>query len=936
VAVRPEAVTSGELAEAVWADRPPPRSASHAVQTHVRRVRQALGDAVVMTVESGYRLATDVAVDVDAFERAFDEASVLEDPPSALKCWSAALAHWRGDPYPELVDWPRSAPERARLGELFHVAQEETCAAQIGVGVLPATAADIERLAQAEPLRERRWVLLMLALDAGGRRAEGLRTFDRARRVLAAELGVSPGRELTSTYETLVRADESADRTEPDAPLSPVSGGWLPAPLSDLIGRADDVAAVAQACQRQRLVTLTGVGGVGKSRVAVAAAASVGAAASGGAWFIGLAAARDGADVEAIAAAALGVAAADSRPVREVVVQAIGARRMLLLIDNCEHVLDAAAEFAVEVLARCPHVHVLATSRTPLKILGERTIQITPLALDGAACELFVARGTDAGVHLDAALHERVVEIVRHLAGIPLLIELGAAQLRTFGLEELTRRLADRVDVVGTNRRGGVAHHRTVRATLRWSFDLLSHDQQRLFARLGRFVGSFDLDAVEHVATALPLGDDVGDHLAILVEASMIVAEQGAGTSFRLLEPLRRFALEQLGALGETDELTWRHAVYYAELAEQLAAQLEGPAEVAAAQRLQHARDNLRVAFGSAMASGDVDTALRIAVALGDYASSRVWAEPWAWCRQALAALPDDPHPHRAAAQVHAASGAWQLGDHATCVALAEQAMSASKPGDGVWREAQRVRAGSLMWLGRLDDALTALRDAIADEPDRRTAASIRRRSTLALVLNHIGIRDEAVIPQLLDDALALAHPTSLATAHHTAGVVLGAHDRALARRHQTAAAQFAATSGAILIRGFALSALAMSSHLETRAQVQAIADVTQHYLQVGNHTHLRSFARVAIAPLAATGSWEAVILLDAATRDQPTFRPHADQIIAACAHARDHLRTSDALTHRGEAMTDDELVAWLRTGTALMPSTRAAPQTGSAQHAST
>ena len=268
VAVRPEPVTSGELAEAVWADRAAPRSASHAVQTHVRRVRQALGDAVVVTVESGYRLATDVAVDVDAFECAFQEASALDDPSTALKGWSAALAHWSGDPYPELVDWPRSAPERARLVELFHIAQEERCAAQIDVGGLPGTAAEIAGLAQAEPLRERRWVLLMLALDAAGRRAEGLRTFDRARRVLAAELGVSPGRELTSTYETLVRADESADRTEPDAPLSLVSGGRLPAPVSDLVGRVDDVAAVAQACQRQRLVTLTGVGGVGKSRVA--------------------------------------------------------------------------------------------------------------------------------------------------------------------------------------------------------------------------------------------------------------------------------------------------------------------------------------------------------------------------------------------------------------------------------------------------------------------------------------------------------------------------------------------------------------------------------------------------------------------------------------------------------------------------------------------
>jgi tetratricopeptide (TPR) repeat protein len=275
-----------------------------------------------------------------------------------------------------------------------------------------------------------------------------------------------------------------------------------------------------------------------------------------------------------------------------------------------------------------------------------------------------------------------------------------------------------------------------------------------------------------------------------------------------------------------------------------------------------------------------------------------------------------ESHPQRPALLATAAGGAWQLGDHERCLARASEAISLSSPGDDSWLDAYGARASALMWLGRIDEAINELRTAIGHETDACTRTSIGRRCTLALLLKQAGKPDRVAARQLLRDAETLGIPTALATAHHTYGVMIGTTDLERARHHQRQATQLAEMTGAALVHGFALAALealARATDPHPDSHVRAIADVTVHYLRVGNHTHLRSFARGAIGALAANGDYEGVVTLDAATRNQPAFAGRGPEIEAAIRDAHRQIGEADDFSRHGAAMTDDELVDWLR-----------------------
>jgi predicted ATPase/DNA-binding SARP family transcriptional activator len=915
-AARPAAVGVDALVDALWSDRSP-RSAVHTVRTHIGRARQVLDDGFVVTVEGGYRLGDDVAVDADAFVELSRMATATRDSVRAVGLWASVLALWRGEPFADLADWPAAVAERARLTELVLVAQEEWCAARIAAGVTVETVADVEGLVEREPVRERRWALLMEALDAAGRRGEALRTFDRARRVLATELGVSPGHELAQLREALLRTDGPGPTTSHERRPGVVrTARSVAAPISSLIGRDALVDDVRGACARWRLVTLTGVGGVGKSRVALAVTDPVPSSYPGGCWFVGLVAAdRTSADIDLAVARAVGLVTAGGRTVRDIVTEAIVTRRLLLVLDNCEHVIDAVAAFVADALDRCPDLHVLATSRAPLRIPGERLITVGPLPIDAGGRELFLARAAEGGATLTDHDEQLVESVARRLAGIPLVIELAAAQVRTLGLATVAERLEQRLDVVTGGSRSVVDHHRTVRKALQWSLDLLDTELRCTLARLGVFVGPFDLDAVAAVDAARTSGTDPVERVVALVDASLVVADGDQPLRFRLLEPVRRFAVEQLEVLGETERMGAIHARYFTARAERLAAELDTADEVTAANRVGVARDDLREAFRFATTTGDCDSAVRLTVALGRYAEVHIWRAPWSWCEDLLVKEGVEVHPQRPALLAMAAVGAWQLGDHERCLARADEAISFSAPGEESWLDAHRFRASGLMWLGRIDEGINGLRTAIGHDTEC-TPRSIAARCTLALLLNHAGEPDRVAARQLLRDAEALGNPTARAAAHHTYGVMLGRSDVMRALHHQREAAQLAEMSGAALIHGFALAALASlagATGSDPGSHVRAIADVTAHYLRVGNHTHVRSFARGAIGPLAACGDEEGVVTLDAATRDQPAFAGLGAEIEAAIREAHRHIGEADDCTRHGAAMTDDELVDWLR-----------------------
>ena len=694
-----------------------------------------------------------------------------------------------------------------------------------------------------------------------------------------------------------------------------LAAGNLPAEVSTLIGRTAEIDQVGADLAQARLVVLTGAGGVGKTRLAVAAAAAASGAFSGGVWLVELATSGDPADVDPLVATALGFAPGAGLWARASIIDGIGDRELLLVLDNCEHVLDAAADFAHETLRRCPRLRILATSREPLAVDGERVVRVPSLRVDSDAVELFIDRARNADASFPADPRASVEQICQRLGGIPLAIELAAARVRTLRLPELASRLDAHLDVITAGRRGAVERHQTLRAALDWSWGLLDDDERTAFGRLSVFAGGFDMAAANAVAAGTPLGDDVVDVVSALVDKSMVVANLADSAPFRLLEPLRQYGAERLAAQGDTADLARRHARYYAALGGRLADALFGPDELEVAARLGAARDNLRAAFAFAVASEDADLALSIVAPLFRYTTFYIWAEPWSWCRVALGLPGADVHPLRALALTHASRGAWHVGDHTGALDLADQALSLADPGSTTWCEAQLARAIALSHLGRLDDAdaaVTAAVDLGADDIDGR----VLQRLAAMMFFRYMAGRPEPEATRQLLERASTSSPTTYAMALWVAALILRDDDRAAAIEWNQHAVELAAASGAVMIQGHALVARAhFEASVDAATAATSYVAAMAHFLRVGDRVHVRDGGRAVIGPLVACGAHQAAATVDGATRREATLAwdaiTHLDDAIA---QARAELGPSyDTAATRGANLTDDELVHYLQ-----------------------
>ncbi|MFD0902454.1 ATP-binding protein [Actinomadura sediminis] len=675
-------VPAERLVRDLWGDALPARPAA-ALRAKVSQLRRALDDAepgaraLVAARAPGYAFAAAPgAVDALRFESLAARAEPA--PASRASVLTEALALWRGPAFADFADVPFAVAAAARLEERRLTAREDLAEARLALGEHRALVADLTDLAGRHPLRERLQAALMRALYGSGRQHEALQCYERVRNRLRDELGLDPGPELAALHQAILRQDPSLDvpGAVAAAPLAPAR---LPVPRTELVGRDGEPDAIVAALRASRLVTVTGPGGVGKTRLALEAAARAGDAFPEGIVLVELAGVAPDGVAEAVTAAAGlpepgGTRAADP-------VEGLAGRRALLVLDNCEHVIEPVAKLADAFLATGAELRVLATAREPLGISGEHLYPVAPLpvppadltSLDGGlsgpgpfgatrsdtappetasveavrseaaflevgapvpgdgvrrladvpAVRLFVARAAaaDPGFALDASNAAAVAAVCRRLDGLPLALELAAARVRALGPATLAARLDDRFRVLRSQRRDVPPRQRTLHAAIDWSWEPLAPAERAVLRRLAVHAGGCTLEAAEETCAG---GDvdraEVMDVIVRLVDRSLVqLADDPGGVRYRLLESVAAYALDRLADAGETAAVQDRHDDYYARVAECADAYRTGPARLRWLARLDAEAANLRRALESAARRGDARLALRLTSSLAWY-----------------------------------------------------------------------------------------------------------------------------------------------------------------------------------------------------------------------------------------------------------------------------------------------------------------------------
>ncbi|WP_327289894.1 AfsR/SARP family transcriptional regulator [Streptomyces sp. NBC_01198] len=705
----------------------PPAGAGNAVQSQVSRLRQVL-PVPIEGLPAGYRLAVDPGqVDAHRFQQLAvqgREALTSGQPGVAARLLRDALALWRGPALADVGDAPFAAAQTVRLAELRTGAVEDRIEADLALGRHRSLVAELGELVAAHPLRERLRGQLMRALSGSGRQSEALAAYEDARRELADSLGADPGPELAAVHLAVLRGEPLAaprDVSRETGPVgdvpretSPDVGRWagsqgdspssadpvlpgpsvrhdLPAQLTSFVGRADELDLIADRLARQRLVTLIGPGGAGKTRLAVEAAGRH----PQDACFVELAGVTDGAEIPQAVLGALGLrdggllpavghgsaggTTAGPDPVARITA-ALTERSLLLVLDNCEHVVADAALFAERLLTGSPRLRILATSREALGITGEALCPVATLGLPrpgtdpeqvlaSPAVRLFTERAAAVSPGFDPAADTATADTVLRLCtvldGLPLAIELAAARLRSLSVTEIAARLGALPDdgvpyslgvrpdalfrLLSRGSRTAQPRQRTLRGVVDWSWDLLPDDERAVLRRAAVFAGGWTQAAAEAVCADgdTIATDEVLDLMAALVEKSLVVAQhtEGAGRfRYRMLESIRAYGAERLAEAGETAAVHRAHAEYFLDFALRADPHLRGTGQLAWLRLLADERDNLQAALHRSLAAGDLPMAMRLIAALSSYWLLRgVRYEGAGPARQVLAALGPTP-----------------------------------------------------------------------------------------------------------------------------------------------------------------------------------------------------------------------------------------------------------------------------------------------------
>ncbi len=873
-------VSADALIDALWGDDPPP-SAQRSLRTYVSRLRRVIGNRLDGHANAyALRLADADRLDADEFERLATTAADLA-PGAAAGALSGALSLWRGRAYADVEDVEAVAAEARRLDELRSSTREAHARALLGAGRPGEAVAVSEALVAEHPLREHAWETLVDALAADGRQADALRAYQRAAEHLA-DAGLQPSATLRAAERRVL--DEappaSAAVREPDR---------MPAaPLSSLVGREADLAGVRGLLDRARVVTLHGPGGVGKTRLAQEIAVERAERHRLGVRMVELARLTDPDSVRVAVAAALGLAL-PSGSAREALARA-GVLDVLVVLDNCEHVIDAVAEVVEFLIAAGDPLRVLATSRERIGVAGEHSWPVTPLdAGDGASAgvRLFMERvaALDPSRPFSAEDRQAIARVVRSVDGLPLAIEMAAARAGSMSFPELAAVLSERTDILRSARRLDDPRHRTLSSVIEWSEALLDDEERQALHDLSVFAGPVGRTSIDAVLGRPGAADTVGD---LSDRSLVVVGRAGDTTTYDMLGTVRRHGRERLAASPRHQLVRRRHAEHFAEVVARADVGLRGPAELEASTTLDRGFDELCAAHEWAREQAPA-LARSLSAGLHVYAVSRIRDEVHRWALALEPQLDDSDHSVVVLATLAFAANNAGMLDWAEVAGQRSLEIAGDRP---VARFPLETLADTAVYQGDLARGLELARrllDAAERAPDTHHIAI--GHSSVSLALSYSGRHEEAMA-SLADVDTSAMSPSDTAWVEYSRGEVLLDRDPANALDHLGRAIELADGVGERFVAGVArVSSVSLLARVgEPERALPAFADIVEHWHRRGVQTHQLTTLRNLVVLFDRVGAHTAAVELLGAVTDSggaPSFGEEAERLAMAADHAR-------------------------------------------------
>lgn len=934
-------VSTDRLIEALWADQPP-KSATATIQAQVSRLRAVLRPGFQIGLEpTGYKLSVEGGgLDATRFE-ALVEESGNRTGLERVALLDAALGLWSGPSFGGFADLPDVHSEAIRLDELRLVATDHWAEAKLATEDPALMVAELEALVAQHPERECFWRLLMVALFRAGRQADALRRASQLRTLLRDESGLEPSLEMQAIEAQILANDTRLGRVSRGATVESngsVARKWMG--TTAFIGRDLDLDALVAAIGEEPVVTIAGPGGVGKTRLAMRVAGLVAHGFSDGVTVVELASQRDADGTAQVIARALDIQPYKFQTIESTVREHLSSRNMLLLLDNCEHLIDVVAPLVDRLRSSCPDLHILATSREPLCLAGEFVWLLAPLEVPNAdatsaeklqatAVRLFASRAASAtpGFALTEDNVDVVADICRRLDGLPLGLELASARLRTMGLGTLIVRLNQGTELDGQTQRGGDERQRTLHNLAEWSYDLLSAGERETFEQLTVFVGGFDLSAAESVCSVGAASGSILGHLSGLVDKSMVVLIDPIRPRYRMLEPLREFGHRLLCDHALINATEDRHLNWFIALAEDGAVGLDGPDEPIWSDDLDREFDNFRAAHMTAVRRNDPERALALVALLAEFATRRVQYEITTWAEASLELPNVNGDPNLPTSIGLAAYGRFVRGDMAGAVELAERAVDIdAKMGASQSGLPERALGNALFYLERTDEALQwmgRMLESARRSGNKGRIAHALYMGSVAATSTGDGIRGAILAGEAREAAADAGSPTALAQANYALGLALEGVDPADALAHLERASTYAKAARNRWVEAFSLTEVhwLQAKSGDRLSALHGYSNVIDLWHRGGDWANQWLSLRRVLAILIDAGALETATVLHAAlsavgaSHAMPFEPSDAERLSRSTAHLRAQLKPSvfaDA-ARLGSTLTDGEIVSFVK-----------------------